>query len=587
MFHSYYRFNISRLEKTLLDTVMLSSKFVRTFVYIDNQAKIFVTVIAMIFILVGCTGYAPQMPPPSTLQNKIITDTGRQKKNNQDNNKSDRKLRLIRGYISQEPLLKDRTDHQDNIDSTWLALTKFTPQSLNDLIINPDEVVLQGWLDLTRLYHDRQQYENRLKIEIENWQTLYPHHPAAKELPTPLKRKVAFVQASITKIALLLPLSGSTKIFGEAIKQGFFAAQSESLSIPIPDSDQANLDNLNTEEKPIIASELSVTQPLSSLIKVYDTKKQSISSLLIQAQQDGATLVIGPLLKPEVAQLSKIPTTLNILALNQTEKNESHPNICYFSLSPTDEARDAAHHLWQRKMRKPLLIIPRGNFGDRITKAFIQEWQKIGGGSVLQQRFGSVDELKKAINFDQTKPFNNAMPLSTELQLSRTAESRGAQRGIPATIASNYVDAVYIVAKPEEIILIKSMIDMINESSAKPALFASSRSNQANINYDNRLEMEGVQFSEIPLIAGSNPSLMKQAEAKYDNDYSLIRLYAMGMDAWVLAQYFDEIRQIPSFQLSGMTGHLSVTSDCVINRKLPWLQYYQGEFIPVKNGEEL
>lgn len=566
---------------------MLSSKFVRTFVYIDSQSKIFVTVIGMVFILVGCTGYAPQMPPPSTLQNKIITDTGQQKKNNQDNNKSDRQLRLIRGYISQEPLLKDRTDHQDNIDSTWLALTKFTPQSLNDLIINPDEVVLQGWLDLTRLYHDRQQYENRLKIEVENWQTLHPHHPAAKKLPTSLKRKVGSVQASTTKIALLLPLSGSTKIFGEAIKQGFFAAQSESLSIPIPDSDHANLDNLDKEEKPIIASELSVTQPLSSPIKVYDTKKQSISSLLIQAQQDGATLVVGPLLKPEVAQLSKIPTTLNILALNQTEKNESHPNICYFSLSPTDEASDAAHHLWQRKMRKPLLIIPRGNFGDRIAKAFIQEWQKIGGGSVLQQRFGSVDELKKAINRGQTKPFNNAMPLSTELQSSRTTESKGAQRGIPATIANNYVDAVYIVAKPEEIILIKSIIDIMNESSAKPALFASSRSNQANINYDNRLEMEGVQFSEIPLIAGSNPSLMKQVAAKYDHDYSLIRLYAMGMDAWVLAQYFDEIRQIPSFQLPGTTGHLSITSDCVINRKLPWLQYYQGKFIPVKNGEGL
>lgn len=139
------------------------------------------------------------------------------------------------------------------------------------------------------------------------------------------------------------------------------------------------------------------------------------------------------------------------------------------------------------------------------------------------------------------------MPLSTELQLSRTAESRDAQRGIPATIANNYVDALYIVAKPEEIILIKSMIDMINESSAKPALFASSRSNQANINYDNRLEMEGVQFSEIPLIAGSNPSLMKQAEAKYDNDYSLIPLYAIGMDAWVLAQYFMKYAKFLAF----------------------------------------
>lgn len=100
--------------------------------------------------------------------------------------------------------------------------------------------------------------------------------------------------------------------------------------------------------------------------------KKSILSLLIQAQQDGDTLVIGPLLKPEVAKLSKIPTTLNILALNQTKK-------------------DAAHHLWKRKMRKPLLIILLGNFVDRITKAFIQEWQKIGGGSVLQQQFGSVD----------------------------------------------------------------------------------------------------------------------------------------------------------------------------------------------------
>jgi len=274
----------------------------------------------------------PHKCPPINAQNKIITDTGQRKKNNQDNNKSERQLRLIRGYISQEPLLKDRTDHQDNIDSTWLALTKLTPQSLNDLIINPDEVVLQGWFDLTRLYHDRQQYENRLKIEIENWQ-LHPHHPAAKKLPTLLKRKVGSVQVSTTKIALLLPLSGSAKVFGEAIKKGFFAAQSESLSIPIPDSDHANLGNLDKEEKPI--AELSVTQPLSSLIKVYDTKKQSISSLLVEAQQEGATLVVGPLLKPEVAQLSKIPTTLNILALNQTEKNENHPNICYFSLSPT------------------------------------------------------------------------------------------------------------------------------------------------------------------------------------------------------------------------------------------------------------
>ncbi len=48
---------------------------------------------------------------------------------------------------------------------------------------------------------------------------------------------------------------------------------------------------------------------------------------------------------------------------------------------------------------------------------------------------------------------------------------------------------------------------------------------------DFRLEMEGLQYSEIPMLAGSNPSLMQQALSAVRNDYSLARLYAMGADA--------------------------------------------------------
>lgn len=82
------------------------------------------------------------------------------------------------------------------------------------------------------------------------------------------------------------------------------------------------------------------------------------------------------------------------------------------------------------------------------------------------------------------------------------------------------------------------MIDMATSSRSKPALFASSRSYQAGAGPDYRLEMEGIQFSDIPLMAGSNPALLQQASAKYANDYSLVRLYAMGIDAWALANHF-------------------------------------------------
>ncbi|WP_234012839.1 penicillin-binding protein activator, partial [Cronobacter sakazakii] len=71
-------------------------------------------------------------------------------------------------------------------------------------------------------------------------------------------------------------------------------------------------------------------------IKVYDTSSQSITQILAQAQQDGASLVVGPLLKESVDGVLKSGTPLNVLALNQPETVQNRPNVCYFALSPED-----------------------------------------------------------------------------------------------------------------------------------------------------------------------------------------------------------------------------------------------------------
>ncbi|MGT3206790.1 penicillin-binding protein activator [Yersinia enterocolitica] len=437
-------------------------------------------------------------------------------------------LPLIRAFIAQEPLLKDKA-HQDNIDGTWQALAQLTPQELNNIVINADENVLQGWLDLLHVYQDNKQDPDLLKAGIKDWQNRYPQNPAAKNLPTALTQISNFSQASTAKIALLLPLSGPAQVFADAIQQGFTAAQNGlPVNAPAPVTPDATATTpTDATATPVtdIATPAPVATPVATSnaqVKVYDTTTQPVAALLAQAQQDGATLVVGPLLKPEVEQLSATPSTLNILALNQPEVSTNSPNICYFALSPEDEARDAAHHLWSQEKRMPLLLTPRGAFGDRVAKAFAEEWQKQGGQTVLQQNFGSTAELT----------------------------------------------------------LIKPMIDMATSTRSKPALFASSRSYQAGAGPDYRLEMEGIQFSDIPLMAGANPALMQQAAAKFANDYSLVRLYAMGIDAWTLSNHFAEMRQIPGFQVSGTTGDLTASADCVITRKLPWLQYRQGMVVP-------
>ncbi|MWP22348.1 penicillin-binding protein activator, partial [Escherichia coli] len=115
---------------------------------------------------------------------------------------------------------------------------------------------------------------------------------------------------------------------------------------------QASVSDLTGEEtaaQPVpvsapAASTAAVSAPAnpSAELKIYDTSSQPLSQILNQVQQDGASIVVGPLLKNNVEELLKSNTPLNVLALNQPENIENRVNICYFALSPEDEARDAA-----------------------------------------------------------------------------------------------------------------------------------------------------------------------------------------------------------------------------------------------------
>lgn len=523
-------------------------------------------------------------------------------------------LTLIRAYIAQEPLLQGDA-HQKNIDLTWSALTKLSAQDLMSIAIKADENTLQGWLDLLTAYQGAIKSPADLKTAIEYWQKRYPHHPAAKTLPTALIQAQSLQPSAVNNIALLLPLNGQAQVFADAIQQGFNAARSGQVSIntpavPTPSApalttpDQATTtpqtqtqtqtqtqnDTLSTPPSSAEYSAASAPTPSptalpANTVKVYDTSTQPLANVIAQAQQDGASLIVGPLLKNEVDQLPGMNSTLNILALNQPEHIQNRPNICYFALSPEDEARDAAQFIHSQGKQHPLILAPRGNLGDRVVMAFANAWQQLGGTTALQQRIGGVDELKQAMNRGA------GLTLTGQPVMTSTAQSlpstTGAGLTIPAQVqpvasvsTNGNVDAVYIIATPDELSLIKPMIDMRTQSQNRPALYASSRSYQADLGPDFRLEMEGLQFSEIPLLAGSNPTLMQQVSHQFKNDYSLVRLYAMGMDAWSLASHFTQMRQLPGYQIAGATGTLSATPDCVINRKLTWLQFRQGQLVP-------
>ncbi len=477
-------------------------------------------------------------------------------------------VELIRAYIAWQLLpINLGKEEQENIDKIWQAITQLSPQDLKTTTIDADEHLLEGWLDLGHSWQNSRQNPDSLKAAIKSWQARYPQHPVAGRLPTPLNQ-ISTAQESGKIIGLLLPLNGSAKAFGEAIQQGFIAAKNGLSMDALPPADiPDNSDNTATLSPDSAIPGTAISKPAANIeIKIYDTSTQPINTLLTKAQRDGVSLVVGPLLKSDVAQLANITTSLSILALNQPETVNSHPGICYFALSPEDEAHNAAQHIWQQQKKLPLLLLPRGTFGTRIASAFTEQWQNQGGMTVLKQTFGSISELKQAIN-------NNTGIRMAGIPVLTPADQP------PASVNGN-IDAVYIVATPDELSLIKPMIDMASEYHDRPALFASSRSHQAGTGSDYYLEMEGIQFSDIPFMSDTNSTLRQQAAVAMNNDYSLIRLYAMGMDAWILAEHFANI-QHAAFHIPGLTGILGVSPGCIIQRKLSWLQYRNGTIIPV------
>ncbi|HDG1671049.1 TPA: penicillin-binding protein activator [Kluyvera cryocrescens] len=542
-------------------------------------------------------------------------------------------LTLLRALIAQAPLLATQAEKQQNSDATWQVLSSMTQAQANALVINADENVLQGWLDLQRVWFDNRNDPDMMKAGIKDWQTRYPQNPGAKVLPSQLANVQSFKPASVNKIALLLPLSGQASVFGRTIQKGFEAAKNgispvsgsavpeqvaQAASTDVISPSQAEVTDLtspqtqapvqapaaaapvqaaataqsDTTATPETAEPAPTAQPQavasvaanpSAELKIYDTSAQPLNQILAQAQQDGVSLVVGPLLKNNVDELLKSNTSLNVLALNQPENVSNHANICYFALSPEDEARDAARHIHEQGKQSPLLLVPRNTLGDRVTQAFADEWQKLGGGTVLQQKFGSLSELRGGVNG------GSGIALSGTPVISTQSQPQGVTIGgltIPAAptdaqiTGSGKVDAAYILATPEEIAFIKPMIAMRNGSQSGSLLYASSRSAQGTSGPDFRLEMEGLQYSEIPMLAGSNPALMQQALRAVNNDYSLARLYAMGVDAWALANHFAQMRGMPGFEINGNTGDLSANPDCVINRKLSWLKYQHGQVVP-------
>lgn len=417
-------------------------------------------------------------------------------------------VEIVRARSMMNNYLTDNKARQENNDTIWSTLRKGNRATIEQASIKAGEIEFAGWIALITAYNQNVNNPAQMQQAMNNWRAQYPTHSATNLLPSELQSVNSYQQTQLNDIALLLPLSGEAQALGQIIKSGF---------------DEAKGDN-----------------PIR--IQVLDTDSAEPATLVEQAKQSGANLIVGPLLKDRIDSLLASPAIngVNVLALNATPNPKALSQVCYYSLSPEAEAKAAAEKMFQDGQRNAYVSAPQGDFGQRAADAFTTRWRQLTGSDADVRYYNSSED---------------------------------AVAGIQSTNASQ--GGLYLLGTAEQVYEIKQGVDSTPLKGVF-AIYTSSRSNAPTNGADYYTAMEGVKFSEIPLLADPSSDEYQKAATLTASDFQRMRLYAMGADAWLLANKFNEVSKIPGYKVSGLTGNLSAGRNCQIERSLSWMQYHNG-----------
>lgn len=278
-------------------------------------------------------------------------------------------------------------------------------------------------------------------------------------------------------------------------------------------------------------------------VKFYDTNKLELDSILASIEKNNIKTVIGPLLKNRLADFMQIvPDDITVLGLNNINSYKHNNNTCYFSLAPEDEARSTADKISLDNKQNPFVIVSNSDYFQRQALTFVDQWQKLKQTQTNVQYFNNIDEA------------NAILQAISDGQIS--------------------TDSIYIIADYNDTLAIKTFLD--NELNSTIALYTTSKLHNSNSTASVNTGLEQIYFPEISLFDDSHSDELRKALSYAKGDFSLVRLYALGYDAYAVINKFNELHFIPDFKLAGLTGEIQSNQNCVLERNLTWFKFKNG-----------
>ncbi|HVN34677.1 MAG TPA: penicillin-binding protein activator [Casimicrobiaceae bacterium] len=257
------------------------------------------------------------------------------------------------------------------------------------------------------------------------------------------------------------------------------------------------------------------------------------------AKEGGARVIVGPLVRDDLKKVAasglELPPTV---ALNQLDDAAQLPaNVYTLTLTLDSDARQLAHRAREAGATTVAVIASDSPLQQRFAQAFNAEWILTGGDAPIMFRFDRSPEVLRALRSDLIKAHADAALLAID--------------GADVALARSYVKSIPTYTS-----------NQVNE----------------NLSREARYDLDDVLFVDIPWLV--DPSGAAYAGLKRP-DYpsvTLDRLYALGIDAFRVAQAF--VDGAPErLDFDGATGRLSLDSSRQIVREGRLMVFRSGEVV--------
>ncbi|MCP3909254.1 MAG: ABC transporter substrate-binding protein [Oceanicoccus sp.] len=451
-------------------------------------------------------------------------------------------------YIN--PLLNSK-NQRSNREAIWNSLMYVSTADLLHYQKTSFGGEYQGWLELAVIAKDNQGDLEQQLAQLQSWQQQWQDHPANQELPGGLQLIKELAANRPQQVALLLPLTGKLAPFGKAVRDGFIAALYETRNRG------GKVPNL----------------------KIYNTENHSdFMALYQQAITEGAEMIIGPLEKHRLSLLFDagdlpVPT----LGLNRiTDYGDAPEQLFQFGLVPQDEASQVADIAFLENHRQALIIAPKGDWGDKVSQAFSERWEALGGKTIKRSLYtGQAD-------------YSNSLKDSLLLQESEDRSKRIRRLiGEPIEFLPRRrqdIDMVFMLARPQQARSLKPLLEY--HYAGDLPIYGTSRLYAGYEDTRKDRDINGIRFTDMPWVL-RKPSAMQQTintEIKQSKQYQ--RMYALGIDSFQLHPRLRQLQETANSRVYGHTGRLKLNERNEIERQMLFARFKRNKATIIPTATE-